>query len=360
MRICIVGGIFGKGPDYVVSQTPETVLASALKARGHVVFTAGHSVVPSYSTFDLVHVHHLGRGAIAAALDRSQTPLVFTPHNAARGFIERAALNYVQKRADAVVDLAAPPAGGRGGQWGESHSARCVIPNGVPTDEFHARTPARPQGDEPFRLLYAGQLIPMKRVDLLIDAVHLLRSSHNLHLDLAYHVNDELLRLRRQVERLGLTGFVTFRGSLDHTTLGNAYRAAHAVILPTEGDYLPGVLTEAMMCGTPVVSSDVGAIREQVGEFGILVPPGDAKQLAEAIQRMIREYDSYRRLSRDMAESARRRYSVDASVDAHERLYDRIVRGNGPVRRRLPRGRSIPVMLAFHLHGRRSSRAAHE
>ncbi|HTW07679.1 MAG TPA: hypothetical protein VME46_09220, partial [Acidimicrobiales bacterium] len=106
MRIAVVGGIFGKPPEYrAVHQTsPETLLADGLEAQGHEVSRYGHFDRPRLSTFDIVHVHHLSYGAAWAALDRGTAPLVFTPHRAdvpagLRGRTFRA----VAARADALV-----------------------------------------------------------------------------------------------------------------------------------------------------------------------------------------------------------------------------------------------------------------
>src|SRR5438874_2495738 len=102
MKICLVGGIYDKPSHYRenVAWTPETTLEASLSARGHDVVTMGHRDIarrsPQY--FDVIHVHHLGRGAIAAASDSSQIPFVFTSHTAARTHLERVALMAVIAR----------------------------------------------------------------------------------------------------------------------------------------------------------------------------------------------------------------------------------------------------------------------
>lgn len=66
------------------------------------------------------------------------------------------------------------------------------------------------------------------------------------------------------------------------------WRASIAVVPPTWSDPFPTAALEAMACGTPVVASDIGGLREIVlhGETGLLVPPGDAAALANAIRRL--------------------------------------------------------------------------
>src|SRR5437870_1379364 len=82
MRICIVGGIFDKDAVYrdEVSNTPETTLAGGLEERGHEVSRRGHRSPGDLSEFEVVHVHHLGRGAVLAAAHPPPARLVFTNH----------------------------------------------------------------------------------------------------------------------------------------------------------------------------------------------------------------------------------------------------------------------------------------
>jgi glycosyltransferase involved in cell wall biosynthesis len=63
------------------------------------------------------------------------------------------------------------------------------------------------------------------------------------------------------------------------------YRNADIFCLPTHGDCLPMVLSEASACGLPVISTSVGAIEEIVvhGETGLLVPVGDVAALTDAL-----------------------------------------------------------------------------
>ena len=67
------------------------------------------------------------------------------------------------------------------------------------------------------------------------------------------------------------------------------YQQADVMCLPTRGDSLGWALLEAMACGTPVISTAVGAIPELLdeGRGGLLVAPGDPRELRAAIQRLL-------------------------------------------------------------------------
>ncbi len=93
--------------------------------------------------------------------------------------------------------------------------------------------------------------------------------------------------LEAQVARLNLEGSVHFLGEVDDHLLVECYRAADLSIVPSlelEGFGLSTL--ESLACGTPVVASDVGGLREALGGLAdhLLVPPGDASVLAERIE----------------------------------------------------------------------------
>ena len=335
----------------MVTITPETVLADGLRSRGHEVFTAGHDATVRYQDFDIAHVHHLARGAVAAALDRSLTPLVLTMHNDPVGLSQRLAYGFVVRRSDALVDLSPALAGERVRLARRYNVLHRVIPPGTPSAHFPARVPSPPSRGEPWRLLFVGQLVPIKRVDLLLRAVLILSGRHFVQLDLVYHNDKEEARLRELAISLGVADRVTFRGGIAQGELATFYHRAHAVILPSEGDFVPSVLTEAMMCGTPVVATTVGGIADQVGSFGVLVRPGDALMLADGIDHLIDEFAHYRSLATDMAATARERFSVEAFITRHEELYEtlRTNRLRGSRRSRMASARSLPMRASFQL-----------
>jgi glycosyltransferase involved in cell wall biosynthesis len=173
---------------------------------------------------------------------------------------------------------------------GADHSKVLVVRNGIDTSVFHPgdRREARlrlnlpPEGRV---ILYVGWMVPVKGVEVLIDACALLLADGlDFRLCLA---GDGPLReaLLARAAKAGLENRVTFAGAVPHDALADWYRAADLTVLPSYSEGVPNVLYESISCGTPFVASDVGGIPE-IADPGLdrLVPPGDVRALAGAIR----------------------------------------------------------------------------
>lgn len=142
-------------------------------------------------------------------------------------------------------------------------------------------------------LLWVGRMVEVKGLDTLIAAFDLARQKQSdLHLLL---VGDGPLRasVQADVQRRGLGDHVMFAGAQSPAQLPDWYRAADLFVLSSRSEGLPNVLREAVACGRPFVSTDVGSVREiaesQAGSpFAELVPVGDATAMAIAIERVLR------------------------------------------------------------------------
>ena len=299
--------------------TPETVLVKGLRERGHDVASIGHSQRFSLAMFDVVHVHHLSWGALRAATDRSRTPFAFTLHASAPE--HPAAASFVMGRADGVVALWPHEAEVLQEGYRLDGAQVPVIPNGIDPDVFAFRQP-QPPGEQPWRLLFVGQLIPAKGVDRLLQAVADLRREHDLRLDLSYHVAIQEETLRTRARELGLDDIVRFLGPARQDELAERYSSSHIVILPTfHAEALPSVLTEAMLSGSYPVATDVGGIRDQIGEFGVVIPHATPSDIAHGIERAIDTYGEHCARASRMRQSAERRFSIDVMVSSHESFY---------------------------------------
>lgn len=86
------------------------------------------------------------------------------------------------------------------------------------------------------------------------------------------------------------------------------------------------VLVEAMASGVPVIGSTSGAIPEVIAAAGLVVPEGDSRELAAAIERLLSNPDLRAQLARAGRERVERHYSWSRVADKTYELYRRILR----------------------------------
>nr|WP_221446672.1 glycosyltransferase [Microbacterium thalassium] len=159
-----------------------------------------------------------------------------------------------------------------------------VIPLGVDPAEF-APGPARTPGEsDAVDAGFVGRLVPEKGIDVLLDAV-----AREPRLRIRFAGSGPLADdLAEQAAARGIGDRVRLIGALAPEAVADFYRSVDVVAvpsLPRAGwtEQFGRVAVEAMACGTPVVSSDAGALPDVVGGAGLVVPHGDASALARAL-----------------------------------------------------------------------------
>ena len=114
---------------------------------------------------------------------------------------------------------------------------------------------------------------------------------------------------------------VRMLGVLRGQELSDFYAACDVLVLPSVNftETFGLVQVEAMLCGTPVVASDLPGVREaiRVTGMGRITPPREPDQLAESIIDVIRNRDCFVRPRKEIAA----RFEITATVDAYERVY---------------------------------------
>jgi len=361
MKICLVGGIFDR-VEAVRSKhtlTPETVLLAGFQNAGVDVHAVGHAKFQPSDDYDIIHVHHQGKAALKMAASGSRARFVFTGHNGLiptgyeRSRIRRSAFQYVVDKADAVVALSEAEAR-YFGSVGASAKVR-VIPNGIPAEVFRCATQ---RSEKPrFDLLYVGQLIEWKGVNFLLQAMQQLRRQLNVHLRLVYHNADLEADYKRLASELGILDAVEFVGILGPEQLAEEYGKSDLLVLPSFADCLPSVVTEALLCGTPVVAGGVCGVPEQVGPYGEVVPPGDVSALANAIERVLRDRPRFQALAGEMRAYAENKFKPAAMIGGHLALYEDLLKSRNETAGRPSSWIDPLVRLAIRVYWARGSRS---
>jgi asparagine synthase (glutamine-hydrolysing) len=211
----------------------------------------------------------------------------------AGGFLLRRALRHV----DAVVSISELTRA-RFLSWAPVARERCVVvPNAVRIERYAdgrgaARVRARHGLEGKRVMLTVGRIVSGERgkgFDEVLAAMPALRAQDP---DLAYLVvgeGDDLPRLRRVAERLGVAGSVVFAGYVPEEEKAAYFRSADAYVMPSRGEGFGFVFLEALASGLPVVASRVDGGREALrdGALGILVDPDSPEEVAAGIRRAL-------------------------------------------------------------------------
>lgn len=161
------------------------------------------------------------------------------------------------------------------------------IPNGVTLPE---KGVVERRSTSSFLVAVIGNLIPAKRVDVVIRAFQALTRSVTDARLLVAGDGPERKGLETFVCRSGLQPSVSFLGVLQPGDIRKLLQACHALVLASAKEGRPNIILEAMAAGTPVVAADIEPVREIIGhnERGLLFPLDDVEQLASRL-RFLRE-----------------------------------------------------------------------
>jgi glycosyltransferase involved in cell wall biosynthesis len=242
--------------------------------------------------YRLLHAHTVRTamiGGMAAAV--SGVPLVYHAHSPTsrnntggwrdrlNGIVERLSLRRVRW----VIAVSQAMAEHMAGE-GFDPARITVVPNGVPQ---LAALPARRRPTGCWNLGTVALFRPRKGIEVLLEAMSLLRRQGipvRLRAVGRFESPQYEAEITARVRQLQLTGQVFWSGFARDVTA--ELRQMDLLVLPSLfGEGLPMVVLEAMAAGVPVVASRVAGVPEAIrhGRDGVLVNPGDAEELAQAI-----------------------------------------------------------------------------
>jgi L-malate glycosyltransferase len=284
---------------------------------------------------DVLHVHYAVPHATAAVLARDMLPagsalrIVTTLHGTDTTLLGRdpgygPAIRHALMHSDAVTTVSA---------YLERETRRLLAVD-RPIDMIHnffAPRPARRTRAEVRRelgvgeealVVHASNLRPLKRIDLLLEAVARVRPPGAFKLLIL--AGGDFAPFAGEVRRLGLEGRVLVRQGVSE--IEDYLQAADVGLFTSELESFCLSLLEAMFLEVPSVATAVGGIPEvmEPGVTGLLVPFGDADGLARAVESLLDDPARRARMGRAAAERARRLFSAEVIVARYEALYRRV------------------------------------
>jgi phosphatidylinositol alpha-1,6-mannosyltransferase len=194
------------------------------------------------------------------------------------------------------------------GDWPDepAHVLAFRNPTLTPEELVRGRAAADKVLDEPARLVFVGRLDRAKGANRSVEITALLRQrSRAVCLDV---IGDgrEMGAMRAAVAAHGIEDAVTFHGWLPRPALEPLYAAAHLLLLPSDSEGFPKVLSEAMAFGVVPLAGAVSSIPQALAELktGKAVDPADVAGFADAVEEYLDDPEAWAEASRHGVEGA--------------------------------------------------------
>jgi glycosyltransferase involved in cell wall biosynthesis len=199
-----------------------------------------------------------------------------------------------------------------------------VIYNGVDKNVF---LPSKIQEKK-----FSPTVVSVARIDPVKDIITLLKSAAIVKKEIpdvkfilygsttVQEYYDECIKLS---EELSLKESFVFAG---HTNdVPGAYLTGDIIVLSSISEAFPYSVVEAMMCGKPVVATDVGGIKEAIGNVGVVVPPRSPEKLAKGILNLLEDTELRMTLSEESKERALNFFTVKNFQEMYFKSYVKLV-----------------------------------
>lgn len=203
-----------------------------------------------------------------------------------------------------------------------------VILNGVDVQHFSQVVAVRPvtlpqvSASDRLIAMVANMHFELKGHDLLIEAAQKVVARFPQTKFLLVGDGERRGLLEQMAEQKGVKENLLFLGN--RKDIAQIHACCEIGILPSRSEGLPNAVLEYMAAGLPVVGASVGGIPELIENerTGLLVPPGDADAIANALISLLADPERAKELGRAGQERARTRFSFDQLVSELELLYE--------------------------------------
>ncbi|MDZ4664856.1 MAG: glycosyltransferase [Bacteroidota bacterium] len=156
---------------------------------------------------------------------------------------------------------------------------------------------------------------PRKGISILMQALEAL-NDQNIKVIAIGEKNDSFLKHDKIIQ----FGYVK-----DKTILKELYTLADAFILPSKAENFPNTIVESLLCGTPVIASNVGGISEQItAENGLLVNLMDVEDWKQKLTWFIANKQKFDRSA--IKQKAKQDYNNETIVEQHIKLYEQLLK----------------------------------
>jgi glycosyltransferase involved in cell wall biosynthesis len=172
------------------------------------------------------------------------------------------------------------------------------------------------------RFAYVGRLVAEKGLPVLLQAAGILRQENQEFELLVIGDGPQRALLEALLERAGIGDRVRFTGQLEGPALAEALGSVHVVVMPSVWEETAGLAAmEHMMRGRPVIASEIGGLRETVGDAGLMCQPGSSEDLARCMREVLHDRALLPALGRKGRERAWSLFLRERMIAEHAHIY---------------------------------------
>jgi glycosyltransferase involved in cell wall biosynthesis len=175
------------------------------------------------------------------------------------------------------------------------------------------------------RILFAGRISPNKGLEWLLKTLKF--TNPQIQLDIAGEGWDRP-HMEKLAHQLGISDQITWHGWCTSEKLDSLYQQCFSVIFPSLWHEPAGLITlEAYARYRPIIASAVGGIPEHIrdGETGILVPANDIESLANAIDKLSKNYQEAKHLGAQGHTWFLERFTIDTHIEDLQKIYAKVI-----------------------------------
>jgi glycosyltransferase involved in cell wall biosynthesis len=175
------------------------------------------------------------------------------------------------------------------------------------------------------RFGYVGRLVPLKGLPVLVQAAKFLKGKGYFFRLKFIGDGPQRTELQSMVRDLQLNEVVEFVGFVSGDRLRDELKDVSALIMPSIWEETAGLAAiEQMMRGQLVIVSDIGGLREVVGDAGLKCIAGDANSLAACMKRVLDEPDIVEKMGKAAQARALSLFQQEGMVDTYLKLYQKL------------------------------------
>jgi len=254
------------------------------------------AIIKNAKNFDLIHSHWSICGALSCLSKKIHKKKVITTLRGSDQFFSQRGIykhlhDIAIKNSDAVVCVSRSIFEELSRAYPQKRDSFYFIPNGIGEEFYQIEDIDRPSAP-PFKFLYTGSLLPLKRIDTIIRALARIA-------DLPFVFNiigdgDIKLNLMSLAKDLNILDKINFTGILPNREIPKILKENHCFILASEREGRSNSLLEAMAAGLPVIASNIQGNSELIinNQNGFLFPVNNDKRLSEIIMDFCANYNT--------------------------------------------------------------------